>query len=77
MKAPDLGRRGYVDNSPLISCEGVRERHLSSTQYPWTVGVCAKLLIRLKKAGPDQIPASWFRQQRLHDLQKWCVSSEN
>jgi hypothetical protein len=31
MKAPDLGCRGFVDNSPLISCEGVGERHLSFT----------------------------------------------
>jgi hypothetical protein len=52
MKAPDLGRRGCVDNSPLISCEGVRERHLSFTQYPLTVGVCAKLLIRHEKSWP-------------------------
>ncbi len=30
-KAPELlGCRGFVDCSPLISCEGVRERHLSS-----------------------------------------------
>jgi hypothetical protein len=31
MESPGLlGCRGFVDYSPLISCEGVRERHLSS-----------------------------------------------
>jgi hypothetical protein len=52
-----LGCRGFVDYSPLISCEGVRERHLSFTQRSLTAGVCAKLLIRHKKAGPDQTPS--------------------
>jgi hypothetical protein len=31
MESPGLlGCRGFVDYSPLILCEGVRERHLSS-----------------------------------------------
>jgi hypothetical protein len=52
MKAPDLGCRGFVDNSPLISCEGVGERHLFFIQRPLTVGVCAKLLTRHEKSWP-------------------------
>ena len=34
-------------------------------------GSCANCSFDMKKAGPDQIPANWFRQQRLRDLQKW------
>src|SRR6266403_3346588 len=52
MKAPDLGCRGSVDNSPLISCEGVGERHLFFIQRPLTLGVCAKLLTRHEKSWP-------------------------
>jgi PAS domain-containing protein len=53
---PTEGAGAFVADSPLISCEGVGERHLSFTQHSLTVGVCAKLLIRHKKAGPDQTP---------------------
>src|SRR6266478_2029114 len=55
MKAPDLGCRGFVDNSPLISCEGVGERHLFFIQRPLTVGVCAKLLTRHEKSWPGSL----------------------
>ena len=58
MKAPDLGCRGFVDNSPLISCEGVGGRHLTFSQRRLTAEVCAKLLTRNKKAGPSS--CGWF-----------------
>ena len=61
MKAPDLGCRGFVDNSPLISCEGVGERHLFFIQRPLTVGVCAKLLTRLEKSWPGSDPGQSAR----------------
>ena len=62
MKAPDLGCRGFVDNSPLISCEGVGERHLFFIQRPLTVGVCAKLLIRHEKSWSGSDPARELRR---------------
>jgi predicted trehalose synthase len=67
MKAPDLGCRGSVDNSPLISCEGVGERHLFFIQRPLTVGVCAKLLTRHEKSWPgsDQLPPIRVVSSRL------------
>jgi hypothetical protein len=56
-KAPEfLGCRGFVDCSPLISCEGVRERHLSScnANRQWeSVQNCS---LDIKKAGADQDP---------------------
>ncbi len=56
-KAPELlGCRGFVDCSPLISCEGVRERHLSSYNANRQWESVQNSPLDMKKAGPDRPP---------------------
>ncbi len=73
MKAPDLGCRGFVDNSPLISCEGVGERHLFFIQRPLTVGVCAKLLTRHEKSWPGSLTRGFLFEVGLQHLAEYLL----